>query len=153
MTTSTQGTGAGAGGRTSPEQLIQEQLSAFNEHDTARFTAFYADDAVVVDPGYPEPLRGREAIERDMGAFMTAMPDIRATITNVVVAGDTVAVEMDVTGTQTGPLELPDGELPPTGRRVDQKFAAFDRLDEKGRIVEEHRYYDLATIQAQLTQG
>ena len=153
MSTSTQGTGADAGGRTSLEQRIQDQLSAFNEHDAAGFTAFYADDAVVVDPGYPEPLRGREAIEKDMSGFLTAMPDVRATVTNVLAAGDTVAIEMDVTGTQTGPLELPDGELPPTGRRVVQRFAAFSRFDEQGRIAEERRYYDLAAIQAQLTQG
>ena len=153
MTTSPQGTGADTGGRTSPEQLVQDQLSAFNDHDKARFAAFYADDAVVVDPGYPEPLRGREAIEKDIGDFFTAMPDIRATVVNVVASGDIVAVEMDVTGTQTGPLALPDGELPPTGRRVDQKFAAFSRFDGQGRITEERRYYDLATIQAQLGQG
>ena len=153
MSTSTQGTGADAAGQTSLEQLIRDQLSAFNDHDAARFTAFYADDATVVDPGYPEPLRGREAIEKDMASFLTAMPDVHATVSTVLASGDTVAIEMEVTGTQTGPLELPDGELPPTGRRVNQRFAAFSRFDAQGRIADERRYYDLATIQAQLSQG
>ncbi|WP_077490485.1 ester cyclase [Sinomonas mesophila] len=152
MTTSTEGTGADAAGRTSLEQLVRDQLSAFNSHDATGFTAFYADDAVVVDPQYPEPLRGRAAIEEDVAAFFTAMPDLRATVTNVLTAGESVAAEMDVTGTQTGPLALPDGELPATGRRIDQKFASFSRVDAQGRIAEEHRYYDLAAIQAQLGQ-
>ncbi|GAB4099497.1 ester cyclase [Sinomonas halotolerans] len=153
MTTSLQGMGADAGGRTGAQQLVEEQLAAFNTHDPARFAAYYADEAVVVDPQYPEPLRGRSAVEEDAAAFIRAMPDLTATVTHIVAQGDSVAVEIRMTGTQTGPLALPDGEVPPTGRRIEQRFAAFSRLDASGRIAEEHRYYDLAGFAAQLGQG
>ena len=58
---------------------------------------------------------------------------------------------MRLTGTHTGPLETPTGdEVPPTNKRVDLKGGAFVRLNERGEIVEERRYYDVGTILRQL---
>ena len=51
-------------------RVLDEQVAAINAHDVARFVSFYAEDAVVVDPQYPEPLRGRAAIERDIVDFL-----------------------------------------------------------------------------------
>ena len=40
--------------------------------------------------------------------------------------------------------------MPPTNKRVDLKAAAFVRLNERGEIVEERRYYDVGTFLRQL---
>jgi hypothetical protein len=40
--------------------------------------------------------------------------------------------------------------LPPTGRRVEMRGGAFTRLNERGEIVEERRYYDVANVLRQL---
>jgi predicted ester cyclase len=51
-------------------------------------------------------------------SFAVACPDGRHTITDVVDGGDRFAVEGIWTGTHTGPLGGPSGEIPPTGRSV-----------------------------------
>ncbi|WP_176337087.1 ester cyclase [Kocuria salina] len=131
-------------------RVLDEQVAAINAHDVARFVSFYAEDAVVVDPQYPDPLRGRAAIERDITDFLRAFPDLGMEVTSTVVDGPVTAVEATMTGTHDGPLALPTGDVPATGRRLRFPMAFFDRLDEEGLIVEARRYHDLATQQEQL---
>lgn len=132
-------------------QLIEDQLRAVNAHDATAFASFYSDDAVVVDPQYPEPLRGREAIEKDAAMFIKAFSDLQFTLTSTVVNDRIVAAEGTIVGTNDGPLPLPTGEeIPATGRRLEFPMAFFSRLDDSGKIVEERRYYDRTTQQTQL---
>ena len=51
--------------------------------------------------------------------------------------------------THTGPLVTPAGEVPPTGRRVEVRFAAVYQLKD-GKIAQLRVYYDGATIMRQL---
>ena len=104
---------------------------------------FYSEDAVIRDPQYDDPLRGRAAVENDFAAFLAAFPDLRAEVTCSVVSGSTVAAEMTLAGTHTGQLTLPSGEVPPTGRSVRFEMSFFDRIDDQGLIVNERRYYDV----------
>ncbi|MBT2514906.1 ester cyclase [Arthrobacter sp. ISL-30] len=141
----------GQAGPTDSRQALEAQAQAINAHDAGAFASFYADDAVVVDPQYPEPLRGRAAIEQDAGVFVKAFPDLQFSLTSILVDGQMVAGEGTIAGTNNGPLPLPTGEeIPATGRRLEFPMAFFSRLDEAGKIVEERRYYDLANQQTQL---
>ena len=126
-------------------------LDAFNQHDSAAFAAYYAPDATVRDPQYPEPLRGREAIRKDMDEFFRGFPDMRANLRGPILEdGQTVSFEASFVGTQQGPVPGPLGEIPATGKRVEMNGAIFVRLDNDGRIAEERRYYDLAGMLGQL---
>lgn len=132
-------------------EVIKQQIAAINAHDTAGLAARYSADAVVLDPQYPEPLRGRAAIERDMADFLTAFPDLRAQVTRTLFDGATHALEMTVSGTNSGPLALPGGDsVPPTNRRIELHMAVFGRIDGDGLVVEERRYFDIAGQLAQL---
>jgi hypothetical protein len=56
-----------------------------------------------------------------------------------------------MTGTHTEPLDAPTGEeIPPTNKRIELKGGVFGRLNDRGEIVEERRYYDVGTILRQL---
>ncbi|WP_411720468.1 ester cyclase [Mycetocola sp.] len=143
------GTPGDAQDRTAALRALDEQVAAINAHDAARLSAAYAEDAVVRDPQYPEPLRGRSAVEDDAAAFFTAFPDLRAEVTSSVVSGTELAVEMTMEGTHTGPMASPSGEVAPTGRSLRFAMAFFDTVDENGMVIDERRYYDLAD---QLTQ-
>ncbi|WP_051426243.1 ester cyclase [Jiangella gansuensis] len=134
-------------------QVLEDQVAAINERDATRFAAFYSEDAVVRDPQYPEPLVGRAAVANDSKIFFTAFPDLRAEVTCMVASGATLAAEMTIEGTHTGPLTLPSGEVPPTGRLLKFAMAFFARIDNQGLIVDERRYYDVADQLEQLGLG
>jgi steroid delta-isomerase-like uncharacterized protein len=134
------------------EEASRKLAKAINAHDLDAVTKAYASDAIAYDPMYPEPLRGREAIKKDSADFFRAFPDLRFEISSVVEKDDgSGAGEVRMTGTHTGPLATPTGgEVPPTNKRIELKGAAFVRLNDKGEIVEERRYYDVGTILRQL---
>jgi steroid delta-isomerase-like uncharacterized protein len=130
----------------------QKVADTINKHDLEALAKLYAEDAIAYDPMYPEPLRGRDAIRKDAATFFRGFPDIRLEIINTIEKDDrNGADEIRITGTQTGPLETPMGqELPPTNKRVEMRGSAFSRLNERGEIVEERRYYDVASVLRQL---
>jgi steroid delta-isomerase-like uncharacterized protein len=132
---------------------LANQVDAINRHDVDAFMAHYAPEALVRDPFYPEPLKGKDAIRKDMVDFFRAFPDLRFTIATVVESGDRVAFEGNGTGTHKGPLAGPAGEIPPTNRRVEFAFAGFLRVTTDGLVAEEHRYMDTGLLMQQLGLG
>jgi steroid delta-isomerase-like uncharacterized protein len=134
------------------QELSRKVAEAFSKHDLDALVKLYAEDAVAYDPMYPEPLRGRDAIRKDAATFFKGFPDMRLEIINTIEKDDrNGADEVRLIGTQTGPLETPMGQvLPPTNKRVEMRGGAFTRLNERGEIVEERRYYDVANVLRQL---
>jgi steroid delta-isomerase-like uncharacterized protein len=137
----------------SGKDVIREWTDALNRHDAGGFAALYAPNAILRDPQYGEPLEGRDAIRKDIEDFLRGFPDLHAVTRSVIESGDAYAAEGTFAGTHQGPLPTPDGEIPPTGRRVEFAGAGFYRLDGQRRILEESRYYDLAGLLAQLNGG
>lgn len=127
-----------------------ERIKAWNLHSLNAFAAFYAADATVYDPMYPQPLQGRDAIRQDFEEFTTAFPDAEFTPGAIIQSGDTVAFELTAGGTHTGPLAGPGGPIPATNRRVIMPIAAFARIDSEGLVAEERRYFDVASLMQQL---
>jgi len=134
------------------QEISRKAADTFNKHDLDAYAKLYAEDAVAYDPMYPEPLRGRAAIRKDAATFLRGFPDIRFEILTTIEKDDrNGADEIRFIGTHTGPLETPTGQdLPPTNKRVELKGGVFGRLNERGEIVEERRYYDVATVLRQL---
>jgi len=132
------------------QESYSRAVEAFNRGDPAGFAALYAEDAVVYDPQYPQPLVGREAIEQDAVDVRRSLPDARFTIRMVLQRDESAAVEYDLGGTHLGPLSLPDGELEATGLHVDLPGGVFARFNSEGRVAEERRYYDVAAMFNQL---
>jgi ketosteroid isomerase-like protein len=71
--------------------------------------------------------------------YRAAFPDYRHDVTLVFHQGSTVVLEGHWTGTNTGPLVMPDGELAPTGRSVRVPFAAV--AGTRGDRIESVRVY------------
>ena len=134
------------------DETTQKIAAAISKHDLDAHGKLYASDAVAYDPMYPQPLRGRDAIRKDTEIFLRAFPDMRFEALTVIEKDDrTGSAEIRLTGTHTGPLQSPTGEeIPPTKKRVEVKGAVFARLNERGEIVEERRYYDVGTMLRQL---
>ena len=69
--------------------------------------------------------------------------------TNRIVTDDAVAVELEFTGTNTGPMTMAGREIPPTGKTVLGKGAFFARIQD-GKIVQFSSHPDVAGLMMQL---
>jgi steroid delta-isomerase-like uncharacterized protein len=132
--------------------VSRKLVDAINAHNADAVANLYATDAVATDPMYPQPLRGRDAIRKDYASYIRGFPDLRFELLTIVEKDDrSGAGELRLSGTHTGPLMAPTGEeIPPTNKRADLKGAVFGRINERGEIVEERRYYDSGTMLRQL---
>lgn len=79
-----------------PEQLVQQQLNAYNAHDLEAFLAPYADDVELYS--FPNTLesRGKEAMRKDY-QFITRMPELYCRILRRSIYGNRVIDEEEVT--------------------------------------------------------
>lgn len=88
-----------------------------------------------------QDLRGPEAFIGLYNTFVSAFPDLRFDVQQVVVGGDMAAVRGIQTGTHLGNFL---GMVPPTGKKVEWTGTAVFHFDEQGRIVE--RWQDLDNL-------
>ena len=133
------------------EELARRYVDAFNDRDVDAWVALFAEDAVIHDPFFPEPHKGREAIESMERAVLRAFPDMQwRQLRPAIDAGDRVAVEVAAKAVNDGPLEMPNGELPATGRAVSFETGVFWLIGPDGLITEERSYFDATGVAAQL---
>jgi hypothetical protein len=126
-------------------------VEAVRAADVAAIAALYSPRAVLHHPMFPEPRLGRDAIVAEHEFFLSAFSEIDPAIRTILRAERTVAIELVIGATHTGPIDL-GGEAPlgPTGRRIAVPTIWVLELDDTGLIVEERNYLDPASIVAQL---
>lgn len=77
------------------------------------------------------------------------MPDVKGTVTNAFASGNTVVLEINWQGTHTGPLEMPSGTIPASGKRQSTPSAWIFQF-EGDRIKESRSYFDMVTLLQQI---
>ena len=125
-------------------------LKAFNEHDAAALAKNYSEDQATICSGMPEPVRGRKAKEEFVGGFFRAFPDLNLDLSSVLESGNHVVCEGVMRGTHTGPLVSPEGEIPPTGKKIELKMVYILRISPEGLVEEDRTYFDNADLLSQL---
>jgi len=130
--------------------IARSLVEAFNGHDAERLANLYTDDQVTVLPGAPEPVRGRKNKAEMVAGYFRAFPDLTLEIPLVLVSGSHVVCAGYMKGTNTGPLVSPEGEMPPTGRRVNIRMAFILLVTPTGLIEEDQTYFDEAEFLKQL---
>jgi predicted ester cyclase len=104
----------------------------------------------IFDPGFvrtvnQEPdVKGVEGFKKAINDFRTAYPDLRLTIDNEVYAENSIAVRWVLTGTNTGP-----GQMPPTGKAVNVWGEAILHLA-NGKVTGEIVSYNNQSLMEQL---
>ena len=116
--------------------------------DREALRRLYADDAVGDTPDEGR-LTGADAIVDWMMSFNEAFPDTTFEPLSQLEAGDTAVDEAVLVGTHTGPLRLPDGELPPTGRAIRVRECDIVQVRD-GKVVSHRFYFDQLELMAQL---
>ena len=136
---------------TTAEDLARRYVATFNDRDTEAWAALFAEDAVMHDPFFPEPSRGRETIKALEKAIERAFSDMRWRQLRPAIGADgRVAVELAVNAVNDGPLDMPGGEVPATGRPISYETGVFWRIGPDGLITEERSYFDATGVAAQL---
>jgi steroid delta-isomerase-like uncharacterized protein len=131
--------------------LVRDLFDAVNERDLDRVAAMVSEDFELVDyAAGGQVFRGPQGILRWLRITLTALPDAKTELTNIVAEGENwVFSEFVGRGTHTGELVGPAGTIPPTGRRIEFPVGELIRLEE-GKLVLVHVYYDGATLLRQL---
>src|SRR5437870_822565 len=63
-------------------------------------------------------LHGFAQLAGMLAGYIAAFPDLKHHVRHHVTSGDTIALELEVTGTHTGPMQTPQGTVPATGKKV-----------------------------------
>ena len=135
----------------SAAEIARRYVETINERDPSGFTALFAEDAVLHDPFFPEPTRGREALLAMIEGILRAFPDMTwEQIGEPIDAGDRAAIVVAIRATNDGPLPMPTGELPATGKSMAYDCAVLWTFTADGLISEERSYFDATGVAAQL---
>jgi len=84
---------------------------------------------------YPTAARAASLTEASLAAFLRRILSRHERQgTNRLVGEDAVAAELELTGTNTGPMMMAGKKIPPTGKSVAGKGAYFARVEE-GKVI------------------
>ena len=127
-------------------EIVREALRKLDEPGGAGFVDGLADE---VEFGTPFGVfTGRDAIREFVAGMHASFTDWHHDVT-IESTGDVAAVEGTWTGTHSGPMATPQGEVPATGKRVTIPFAGIVRIED-GRIASIHNYFDRMTFMGEL---
>jgi steroid delta-isomerase-like uncharacterized protein len=131
------------------EQLVRSMYDAASRHDIEAFVSCFADDGEFKDMSSGHVYRGKSELRSMAQDWMRGLPDLKLQVNNVIGSGDLCSVELSVIGTQTGPFRGPQGELPPSGKKVDAPSCDVIRLrDDKIQSI--HCYFATSLMMDQL---
>src|SRR5947207_15500950 len=101
-------------------RTVEAFYERFGAGDLDGAVELFDQDIESVTPG--GRIEGRDAFRAYGAVFKTAFPDSGMTIVSAIESADTVAIEGRYTGTHTGPLDTPQGQVPATARSLDLPY-------------------------------
>jgi steroid delta-isomerase-like uncharacterized protein len=121
------------------ETLAQKGLDAYNSKDVRALAELYADDAELEFPGRGV-IKGKAAIIAFWEGEFRSFPDAKGRLLAVAATGATALCEWNVEGTNTGPLNLPDGgTAPATGKHLNVN--GTEVIEAEGGLLKKSRFY------------
>jgi uncharacterized protein (TIGR02246 family) len=135
-------------GSTSPSRAIWELVlrasKAWSSQDPEGMAACYEESAsLTINRGMPST--GRVELAATAASYMGAFPDLRVSVDQVLVAGNSAFWAWTLTGTNTGPGG--------TGHRVRVSGIEAWTIGDSGLVANSIGYYDAATYERQLAHG
>ena len=127
------------------KDVILQHIAAVNDRDSDAEP--WAADAEMAAPG--AQLSGRDAVIGFLGVFQEAFPDGRLEVKQLLSDGSAAAAEGTFVGTHDGVLHTPNGDVAPTGRAVELRWAAVYVTD-GDTLKSEHLFFDQMDFLGQL---
>ena len=132
--------------------LMTKGDDLFNARDWQALDDVHHPDMIAHIPGSAEPIYGAEAHSAAMQQFLRTFPDMHVNTPYPIQfgSGDWITVVTNATGTFTGEMTLPDGNvIAPTGKAFDLEFGQTTKWD-GDRLIVISAFYDTALQQRQL---
>jgi predicted ester cyclase len=127
------------------KDVILKHIAAVNDRDGGAEP--WAADAELLAPG--GHANGRDEVIGFLGVFQEAFPDLRLEIKRLLTDGSSAAAEGTIAGTHNGVLHTPNGDVAPTGRAVELRWAAVYVTD-GDTLKSEHLFFDQMDFLGQL---
>ena len=114
------------------EQLVRKAYQIAEDKDMAGWSAAFTVDGTFTDMSIGVTWTGPDELPEQVENYARAFPDMHRELYQVYVSGNIVVVQLALQGTHLGPLHLPAGTLPPTGKRMDAPCCdVFELIDGK----------------------
>jgi len=126
-------------------EAVTDVLAFWNTQNVAGVLAYYNDDITWRNVALEEIYEGKEQVEEFLVRLFTAFPDLRFSVTDKIVRGNTVAERWIMQGTHLGPFM----GVPPTGRAVE--IAGMSMVEMRdGKFARDNFYFDSGIVLRQV---
>jgi predicted ester cyclase len=122
--------------------ILDKVLEMWNKGNLALIPELYTADCVATTSSSPAPYIGHEGIRKWVESNRAMMPDMVMAFPEVLAKPDRIMTVWTMTGTQSGPMVMPGGTLPPTGKKVSVTGMSIDYLKD-GKFVKEVVIFNL----------
>jgi steroid delta-isomerase-like uncharacterized protein len=127
-------------------------ILAYNKKHWEAVRAAIAPRFVYDEVATHRKTQGADKLLEAWQAWARALPDSKATFRNALVSGNNVVLEITWRGTHTGPLQMPGGEVAPTGNKFELRACLVIEVA-AGKARGMRQYFDMATLMQQLAEG
>jgi ketosteroid isomerase-like protein len=101
------------------EQIVRQAYQIAEDKDLEGWVAAFTEDGTFTDESIGVTFRGRDGLPAQVENYARAFRDMHRELYQLYVSGSIAVVQLAPQGTHLGPLKLPAGTLPPTGKRMD----------------------------------
>jgi ketosteroid isomerase-like protein len=134
------------------EQIVRKAYQIAEDKDLKGWADAFTADGTFTDNSIGVVYRGPDGpdgLPVQVENYARAFPDMHRELYELYVSGNIVVVQLALQGTHLGPLNLPFGTLPPTGKRMDAPCCdVFELVD--GKIKRFDCYPEGSVILTQL---
>jgi predicted ester cyclase len=134
------------------EALATWYQGCWDSYGAQKWTEFagcYVDDVTATTLGMP-PLNGKPTVLADHEAWSAAFPNATFAPQFTLVSGRDIFSVRWFRGTQTGPLKLPGGDIPATGKKVSMLMLHHAQISDANQVAREWWDFDVGTLLLQL---
>lgn len=130
------------------EQVLDNYMQAWAEHNISKIDTFYADDVAWYDLGSDMTIKGKTKMSKAItDTFMGYVPDMYWKKSgDVFVSDNTIIYEWVYGGTFDGSW----GEQKVVHKQFSIKGISTTTINDKGKIIFQKDYYDMAGFMRQL---
>ena len=129
--------------------LFDKVLEIWNNGNLDLVEEVFAPEIIAHTSTFPDDIVGYDGIKDWVKFAHAAFPDLHMTFGEPIIKNDKIVALCTVTGTNTGPMSMPTGELPPTGQKVTFTGIGIDVVKD-GKIIKETFVYNVLEMMMQL---